>query len=389
MTRPRLLRVITRLNVGGPATHVVLANRGLEGRGWETLLLYGEVEPDEAEIDVTAISTPSRRIPGLARPIRPAADLRAAVAVAGAIRRFRPHVVHTHLAKAGQLGRGTALLTSRAVRVHTFHGTLFGGYFGARSSRAIVLAERLLGHRTDAVLALSERQRTELIDHRIAPPDRIRIVPLGLDLDRFAPAQAAGARSAARARLGIDADAIVIAAIGRLVPIKRLERLVDAFGVVAAGEPLLRLYFVGGGSERAALEARVAASGLVGRVTFAGWSAATPDWYAAADVVALTSDREGTPLALIEAAAAGRPVVATDVGGVADVVAEGSTGFVVPADDGAALANRLARLVRDPELRASMGRAAPGRAERYRGERLVDDLDGLYRDLLQSRQREP
>jgi glycosyltransferase involved in cell wall biosynthesis len=385
--RPRVLRIITRMNIGGPATHVVLANRGLADRGWETLLLFGSVEADEAEVDLAATAIPMERIPTLARSIRPIPDLRSAVAIARVIRRFRPDVIHTHLSKAGLLGRPVALATSRAVRVHTFHGTVFGGYFGATATGAIVRAERFLGHRSDAIVALSDRQRDELIDARIAPAARIKVVPLGLDLERFAMARDDAARQSARSTLGIPADALVIVAIGRLVPIKRLERLIDAFAAVAGRVPGSLLYLVGDGSERETLQARVAAAGLLDRVTFVGWSGSTPDWYAGTDVVALTSDREGTPLALIEAAAAGRPVVATDVGGVADVVADGSTGFVVPASSVDALADRLTQLAQDPDLRRAMGSEAPAHAIRYSADRLVADLDRLYRDTLANRRR--
>ncbi len=387
MRRPRILRIITRMNIGGPATHVVVANSGLAERGWETLLLFGTVEPDEAEVDLQAIGIPMERIPTLARPIRPVADLRSAAAIARVIRHYRPDIIHTHLAKAGLLARPMALATSHAVRIHTFHGTLFGGYFGANATGAIVRAERLLGHFSDAIVALSDRQRDELIAERIAPPARIKVVPLGLDLQRFAVARDDTARTSARSLLGIPAEAFVIVAIGRLVPIKRLERLIDAFAVVAGRVPGSLLYLVGDGSEREALKARVAAAGLLDRVTFVGWSGSTPDWYAGTDVVALTSDREGTPLALIEAAAAGRPVVATDVGGVADVVADGSTGFVVPISSGDSLADRLTQLALDPELRRAMGREAPAHASRYSADRLVADLDRLYGDALAERRR--
>ena len=387
MRKPRVLRIITRLNIGGPATHVSVADGGLRDRGWETLLLFGTVEPDEAEVDLHSTTLPMRRIPTMARPIRPIADLRTAVAIARVIRRYRPDVIHTHLAKAGLIGRAVALATSRAVRIHTFHGTLFGGYFGTTASGAIVRAERFLGHRSDAIVALSDRQRDELIENRIAPAAAIRIVPLGLELGRFATARGDGARESARRSLGIAADAVVIVAIGRLVPIKRLDRLIDAFALVAGRVRGSALYLVGDGSERDDLEARVIAAGLGDRVSFVGWSSSTPDWYAAADVVALTSDREGTPLALIEAAAAGRPVVATDVGGVADVVIDGSTGFVVPASNTGQFADRLIQLADDPGLRGSMGREAPKRATRYSAERLVADLDDLYREQLSTRSR--
>jgi glycosyltransferase involved in cell wall biosynthesis len=375
------------MNVGGPATHVAVANRGLRELGWETLLAFGSVESDEAEVDLAALDIPVQRIPTLQRAVDPAADFRASAALARIIRRYRPDIIHTHLSKAGLLGRSVALATTRAIRVHTFHGTVFGGYFGSRTSGAIIRAERFLGHHSHAVVALSDRQRRELTDFEIAPEERIHVVPLGLPLSRFAAAQGDEARRRARSSLGISQDAVVILAIGRLVPIKRLDRLIDAMALVAPAVPEIQLHFVGDGAERQALEARVASVGLTDRTVFSGWSADSPTWYAAADVVALTSDREGTPLALIEAAAAGRPVVATNVGGVADVVVDGQTGFVVAADDIEALAGRFIRLARDPDLRATMGRDAPARSQLYDAERLVSDLDGLYRACLAQAER--
>jgi glycosyltransferase involved in cell wall biosynthesis len=379
----RILRVITRLNVGGPATHVLLADKGLRERGWQTLLLHGQVEPDEAEVDLTHVGVPLRRVSSLARPIRPVADARAFAAVVRAIREHRPQIIHSHLSKAGLIARSAGMAASPAARVHTFHGTVFGGYFGDRASGAIVRAERFLGAHSSRVVALSERQRDELIEHRIALPERIRIVPLGLDLGRFGRLD----RAAARTILGEPPDAFLVVAIGRLVPIKRIDRLVRAFALLAAGVPSARLAIVGDGGERPALEALVVDLGLPDRVRFAGWQANTPDWYAAADAVALTSDREGTPLALIEAAAAERPAVAGDVGGVADVVLDGVTGFVVAPADEAAFADRLSRLAIDPELSERLGRAAPERARAFAAERLVDDLDRLYREILSERRR--
>jgi glycosyltransferase involved in cell wall biosynthesis len=388
VTRPlRILRIITRLNIGGPATHVTVADAGLRARGWDTLLAFGSVEPDEAEIDVSSLEVPLVRIPSLVRPVRPAADLRAAAAIARLIRRHRPDVIHTHLSKAGVLGRGVAMVTSRAVRVHTFHGTIFADYFGARTSSSIIRAERFLGARTHAVVALSERQRQELLDHRIANERAIHVVPLGLPLERFEPARSAEARVAARQRLGVPERSFAIVAVGRMVEIKRLDRLVDAMAIVAGSIEHAHLYLVGDGAVRDGVQRHVTAAGLQARVTFVGWSSATPDWYAAADVVALSSEREGTPLALIEGAASGRPVVATDVGGVADVVIDGETGYVVPAHDTAAFAERLIRVAGDPALRKRMGAAAPIRAAAFSADRLVDDLDRLYRQTIRQRPR--
>ena len=375
------------MNIGGPATHVAVADRGLRERGWETLLAFGSVEPDEAEVEIDTLDVPVQRIHALHRAIDPIADIRAAASIGRLIRRHRPDVIHTHLSKAGLLGRSVALATSRAIRVHTFHGTVFGGYFGSNTSGAIVRAERFLGHHSHAVVALSDRQRQELTDFGIAPEERIHVVPLGLPLERFAPARSDEARQAARTALGIPQDVVVILAIGRLVPIKRLDRLVDAMILVAPVVPNVCVYFVGDGSERHDLENRVTAAGLTERMVFRGWSSDSPSWYAASDVVALTSDREGTPLALIEAAASGRPVVATDVGGVSNVVVDGQTGFVVSAADTSGLADRIIRLAHDSGLRATMGRDAPAHAALYDAARLVSDLDGLYRACLAEAER--
>jgi glycosyltransferase involved in cell wall biosynthesis len=279
------------------------------------------------------------------------------------------------------VGRSAAIFSSRAARIHTFHGTVFSGYFGAPKSGLIQRAERFLGRRSDRVLALSERQREELLAYRIAPASRIQIVPLGLELDRFR----GGDRSTARASLGIGRRTVAVVAVCRLVPVKRIDRLLRAMAAALAFAPALRLYLVGDGAERAALERLAADLGIADRVTFAGWSSDAPRWYAAADIVALTSDSEGTPLSLIEAATAGRAVVATDVGGVADVVVDGVTGIVVPRQDETALAGALVRLGNDASLRTRFGAAAPERALGFAAERLVDDLDSLYRHVLTER----
>jgi glycosyltransferase involved in cell wall biosynthesis len=379
--RPRVLRVITRLNIGGPATHVLVADEGLAELGWETLLVHGSVEPDEVEMTLDGAPINRIRLPSIVRPIRPGPDAAAMAGLIRIIRRFRPHIIHTHLSKAGLLGRSAGMLASRAARIHTFHGTVFSGYFGSRSSAAIIRIERFLGHRSAALIALSEGQRLDLLDQRLAPADRIRIVPLGLRLERFRHPD----RSASRRALGIPPDRPSVVAIGRQVPIKRIDRLIEAFRTVRGSGIDAHLYLVGDGQERPRLEAFVRDADLEASVTFAGWSRRGEEWIAAADVVALSSDSEGTPLALIEAATAGRPVVATDVGGVRDIVRDGVTGFVVQREDVGAMAASLARILRDDDLRHRMGDAAAGTADLYSADRLVGDLDALYREVLAAR----
>jgi glycosyltransferase involved in cell wall biosynthesis len=383
LARPRVLRIITRLNVGGPATHVLIADRGLAGRGWETLLVYGSLDADETQISLDGFELPMRQVPSLVRSISPVSDVRASAALVGIIRAYRPHIIHTHLSKAGLLGRSSALFSSRAARIHTFHGTVFSGYFGAPKSGLIQRAERFLGSRSDRILALSERQRAELLAYRVAPEPCIRIVPLGLELARFGGID----RAAARKTLGIPSGSVAVVTVCRLVPVKRIDRMIRVAAMAMASTPALRLYVVGDGPERATLTRQAADLGIADRVVFAGWSAETPTWYAAADIVANSSDSEGTPLSLIEAAASSRASVATDVGGVADVVADGITGIVVAREDEVAFAAALARLAGDRELRDRLGSAAAGRSSRYSAERLVDDLDRLYHDVLAERER--
>ena len=320
------------------------------------------------------------RIGSLARPIRPVADLLTAGSLLGVVRSFRPDIIHTHHSKAGLIGRSVGMLAG-IPRVHTFHGHVFEGYFGSRTSTAIVTAERLLATRTSRLIALGPLQRDDLLSRGIGRPEQFEIVPLGLDLDPYRLPD----RAVARERLGLSPTAIIIVSVGRLVPIKRVDRLIRAFASVQARRPDARLYLIGDGSERGAAEEQAATAGLADIVTFCGWRTDTAAWYAAADLVALSSDNEGTPLALIEAAAAGRPAVATAVGGVADVVTDGVTGLLAPAADEQKLADALFRLTDDPELRRRLGSAAPAAAEGFGITRLVDDLERIYRELLAAR----
>ena len=382
MRRPRILRIITRLAVSGVSTHVTIADRGLAARGWETLLVHGRLQPDELGIDLPAPGVRTRSLPTLVRPVSPVDDGRAFAELVRLMRDYRPDVVHTHHSKAGLLGRSAAIATG-IPRVHTFHGHVFEGYFSPLVSSAIVTTERVVARATTRIIAISELQREDLLRRGIVPSHPIRVVPLGLELDRFAGHD----RATARDRLGIPADAFAIVLLGRIVPVKRVDRLLRIVQRAYPRIPSLRVYVVGDGSERVGLERQSGELGLAGIVEFRGWSADAVDWYAASDAVVLTSDNEGTPLTLIEAAAAGRPSVATAVGGVADVVVDGRTGFVVPVEDEAAFAERLVRLAGEPLLGSQLGDAAMAGAGRFGAERLVDDLEAIYLEILRERGR--
>jgi glycosyltransferase involved in cell wall biosynthesis len=387
----KIVRVIARLNVGGPARHVVLLDRGLRARGHDTRLVHGSLAPGEASFEHLAAESnlPTTRIRDLGRRISPLGDLRALVHLVRLIFRETPDVVHTHTAKAGTLGRLAAGIFNvtrprrrRCLVVHTFHGHVLTGYFRPAANVAVRLAERTLARATDRIVTLSPAQQHDIVTRfRIAAAARTTVVPLGLDLQPLARLDALAPNF--RIRLGIAGEALVVGYVGRFVGIKDLPTLVRAFARVSAERPDAILLLAGEGPCRGEIDALVAALALQGRVRFTGWTEDLAPLYATIDVCALSSLNEGTPVALIEALAAAKPVVATRVGGVADVVDHEATGLLVPPRDPAALAAAILRLASDAGERARFG--AAGREAvvgRFSPERLVDDIDALYTSEL-------
>jgi glycosyltransferase involved in cell wall biosynthesis len=386
----RVIRIIARLNIGGPARHVTILDRGLRARGYDTLLVYGRTGADEGSLENLAGALPSHPIPELGRRIRPTSDLQAFIRLLRLIFARQPQIVHTHTAKAGVLGRLAAFLynctrrrRSRAVVIHTFHGHVLEGYFGPVGSRLATVAERALCRVTDCIVAISERQRTDLTRRfHLCRPEKVAVVPLGLELDDLF--QTTAGQASLRPGLGLDPDAIVIGSVGRLVPIKDLPLLVRAFALVAAERDCVHLLIAGDGPEREHLAALGRSLGVSTRLHLIGWCSDLQRLYASCDLVALTSINEGTPVALIEAMAAGLPVVATSVGGVPDVIEHGVTGMLVSAREPAAFAECLRSLISDETARRQMGQRARQRAaERFTSSRLIDDIDRLYDRLYQ------
>ena len=387
----KILRVIARLNVGGPARHVVLLDRGLRARGYDTRLVHGSLAPGEASLEQLAVESglPTTKLRELGRRINPADDLRAFAGLLRLVFREAPDVVHTHTAKAGTLGRLAAGLFNitrsrrrRCLVVHTFHGHVVTGYFGPVTNVAIRLAERTLARITDRVVTISPAQRDDLVDRfRVSAASRTVMIPLGLDLAPLARLDATAPDM--RGQLGVPGRAPVVGYVGRFVPIKDLATLVGAFARVAQRVPDAVLLMAGDGPVRAELEPLVATLNLGRQVRFLGWIEDLDKLYATIDICALSSLNEGTPVAVIEAMAAARAVVATRVGGVADVVEHERTGLLVPPRDPEALAGAIARLAADPAERCRMGMA--GRqavVARFTHERLVDDIDRLYVSAL-------
>jgi glycosyltransferase involved in cell wall biosynthesis len=382
-SRLRVLRVITRLNVGGPARQALYLNRVLPERGIASDLIRGLVDPSEGELSPPN-ETGNIFVPALRRTVNPVRDYAAYRAVASHIRRVRPDIVHTHMAKAGTIGRLAARGRDTPVVIHTFHGHVLEGYFSPARNQVYLRIERFLARSTDVLIAVSPAVRDELLALGIGRPSQWRVIPLGLELQGLLDARISQVE--ARRRLGLPEDGPLVGIVGRLVPIKDHATFFRAAVAVARSRPDARFVIAGGGELSERLEAE-ASDLLPGRCHFLGWVLDLPSLYAALDVVALTSRNEGTPVALIEAAAAGKPAVATDVGGVSDVVRDGITGILVRAGDPGGIAAGILSLLRSGDQREAMGIGAREWVrERFSAERLATDIEELYREQVARKQ---
>jgi glycosyltransferase involved in cell wall biosynthesis len=388
--RIRILRVIARLNMGGPALHVAYLTAGLRERGYDTTLVAGSLARGEDSMAFVADARDVEviRIDELGREISPLRDLAATLRLARLIRRERPDILHTHTAKAGTVGRVAALLAGRhapPIVVHTFHGHVLRGYFGPLRSWFFRLLERWLAARSTALIAVSPQVRDDLVALGVAPAERFAVIRLGIELgERVAPER--NGRAESRRYLGITDDRFAVGWIGRMTAVKRTDDVMVAFKQLRDAGVDAVLCMVGDGPDRPGLEERAHELGVMQDTLFLGYQEDVAPFYAAFDALVLPSSNEGTPVSAIEALAAGRPVVATRVGGVPDVVQDGEDGFLVEPGATDDLADRLALLARDPALRERMGAAGRARVlPRYAVERLVDDVDRLYRSLLRGR----
>jgi glycosyltransferase involved in cell wall biosynthesis len=405
----RILRVISRLNVGGPARQVFWVSEGLRRFGYETTVVAGRVPDNEDSLEPVfdAAGIPVRRFPEMEREISVLSDVAAAWRMRRLVREVAPDLIHVHLSKAAFLVRMARLFSPFARHppvVYTHHGNRFRGYFRGAKAKAVLWTEKALAPFTSRFLVLSPQQRDEIArDLRIGRPARYRVVPLGIDL--AFTRRLAGNRGALRRELGIAPARPLVGIVGRVAPIKAHEMFVDAAAAVREGVPPGEgpaFVVIGSGAARemSALEERAGARGIATDFFFAGTRPDPGAFLADLDLVALTSRNEGTPLSLIEAMAAGLPIVATDVGGVRDLltrewegdpgkpwrVSSEPRGLLVASGDVAGFAAALRSLLADPEARRRMGEAGRRFAEsRFSIDRLLSDLDAVYRELLPAR----
>jgi glycosyltransferase involved in cell wall biosynthesis len=360
---------------------VILLSAGLRPLGYDTRLVVGRESPREGNMLPLAAekNVVCESMVGLGREIAPLSDLRALVGLHRLMRAWRPEIVHTHTAKAGVLGRVAARAAGVPTVVHTYHGHVLRAYFSPAKTALFRWTEARLAGSADALVAVSASVKQDLVALGIAPAGRIRVIPLGLDLAHLAGRLP---RGTLRREGGIPAGAPLVGMVGRLVPIKDVPTFLRAARIVAGARPEVRFALVGDGEERPALESLSRELALDGKASFFGWRSDLAAVYGDLDVVVNASRNEGTPVALIEALAASRPVVATRVGGTPDLLGEDERGRLVRPGDPESLARAVLETLEGSE--AARRRAQAGRdhvLKRHSSDRLVRDVDALYRDL--------
>jgi glycosyltransferase involved in cell wall biosynthesis len=388
MRKVKVTRIVARLNIGGPAVHIINLTTGLDPDRFDSQLIVGRPGPDEGDMGYQAAQKgiDPLTIPELGRELSPLGDLRTTVKLARIFRRDKPDIVETHTAKAGAVGRLAARLANVPIVIHVFHGHVFHSYFGPLRSEMFVNFERTLARITDRIITVSPAQRRDIVDvYGIAPPERVLTVPLGLDLEPFRRAKQT-CHGRFRASLGVPTEALLVGFVGRLTAVKNPSLFVESAGHVVQQFPQTRFVFVGDGELRPALEEQTDALGLAQHVIFAGWQVDMPAVYADLDLLALTSLNEGTPVTVIEALATGIPVVASAVGGVPDVLKDQETGTLVPSGDAERLAKAIIELLRAPERGQVLAYAGQQSVlGRFDLARLINVMDSLYFALLKEK----
>ncbi|MBN1794158.1 MAG: glycosyltransferase family 4 protein [Candidatus Omnitrophica bacterium] len=383
----KVIRFIARLNIGGPAIHTILLTKGLDPERFQTTLVCGEPTADEGDMSYYADShgVEFRVIEGFNRTLNPASDIRAFFAILGIIRTERPDIIHTHTAKAGTIGRLAAIVAGVPVKIHTFHGHVFKGYFGPLQTKAFLLIERFLGLFTDRIVTVSESLAREISEKfRIVSGEKMNVIPLGFNLKKFLDIR--DKTGALYEEFGIARQALSVGIVGRLVPIKNHRCFLDAARILLSRAPNraeMVFFVIGDGALRPALERYARAIGIAEQVIFTGWRTDIEACYRDLDIVVCSSDNEGTPVSVIEAMASSRAVVATDVGGIRDVITDGVSGIIVPPGNPASLAEALTGLLTDGAARSRLGACARVAVSgRYSSERLINDVETLYHELL-------
>ncbi|MDD4998213.1 MAG: glycosyltransferase family 4 protein [Syntrophales bacterium] len=391
----KLLHIITRFDKGGSAENTFLTAQNLDKDRYDVMLVAGSSPPANSpvhsrdpetaaiEANIADLHTKGVRLVLLAELVRdlsPLSDLSAFLSLVRMIRHEKPQIVHTHTSKAGFLGRWAAWLCRVPIIVHTPHGHVFWGYFGPYRTRLFIALERWSARITTNLVMLTEREKADHLRLRIAPDEKFAVIHSGIDLSRFRPDPARKAEI--RSALEIPSESIVVATVGRLTAVKGQDTLIRAIAECLRQGEKVFLLILGEGELRSDLEALSAELGISEAVRFLGWRSDVASVIDACDIFCLPSLNEGMGKAIVEAMAMGKPVIASDVGGIPDLVIPGENGILVPPGDSNALAKAILNLRDHPEMSVKMGKQGRGKALRYGVESMLNKIDGLYSGLL-------
>ncbi len=396
MSRPRVLRIINRLNLGGPTYNAAYLTKYMEAE-FETLLVSGMKDEAEesSEFIVKDLDLYPVYMPEMYRELNPFRDYKSYYKLRKLIEEFKPDIVHTHAAKAGAVGRLAAFHSGVPVIIHTFHGHVFHSYFGATKTRMFLEIERYLAKRTTGIITLSEIQKRELTEEfKIAATEKFEIIPLGFDLDKFS-SNTEEKRKRFRTQYNIDDDEIAIGIVGRLVPIKNHELFLKALKIVSEKTTKrIRAFIIGDGEERKKIEQIALTLDLKFNnenfqeknvLTFTSWIKEIDVSNAGMDIIALTSNNEGTPVSLIEAQASSKPIVTTNVGGIENIVEKDQTALLCPRGDEKVFADNLLCLIESDERRNELSKKGQNSVmNKFSYQRLCTDMTAYYYRLLQN-----
>ena len=387
--KPRVLRIINRFNVGGPTYNAAYLTKYLED-DFETMLIGGEKQESEASsLYITEkLGLTIKVIPEMTRSIGIVNDIRAYRSISKLIKEFRPDIVHTHASKAGAIGRLAAKRNKVPHIVHTFHGHVFEHYFGKVKTRLIITLEQVLASFTDRIIAISTAQKHDLSKRfNICPDTKIQIIPLGFELGKFSDSVDAK-RAQFRNTFNLVENQVAVGIIGRLVPIKNHRLFLDVLSDLKKRNIVVKAFVIGDGELKEdlidyAISVNLTVEGDAADFVFTSWIKNIDEVISGLDIVALTSRNEGTPVSLIEAQAAGKAVVSTEVGGVRDVVINGKSGLLCPDNDVKTFSEALEKLILNENMRKQMGeKGMQFASEKFHVDRLVANTKKVYLELL-------
>jgi len=379
----KIVRIITRLNIGGPAVHTILLTSKIDNTKFQSYLLTGEVEKTESNMMYLADKYNVKPIvfPEISREIRPLRDIKSFFKIYRLLRIIKPDIVHTHTAKAGTIGRLAAFFSGVPIIIHTFHGNVFNGYFSKAKTKIFIIIEKLLAKLSTKIIAISKQQKNELVKYGVAFIEKIKIINLGFDFENVIPGPEHKRKF--KSNFNFPADAKLVGIVGRLAPIKNHILFIDIAEQVINKYDNIYFPIIGDGEMRALLEDKVKERNLQNKIIFTGFIRDLKSVYADLDIVLLTSINEGTPVALIEAMACGKIVMTTKVGGVADFIVNGKNGFIFDTKDYEPFVREIENWLADKKSYEIIGEEAKKTAMKLFGaERLISDIERLYEQLL-------